>query len=151
MSLIEQAIDAGKHVLSQKPFAVDLAAARALIELGRRSEGSRLAVNQNGRWAPPWRIATLLIEEGQIGEICAVTHLFEHDFDWTVGTQYDDIEHFVLYDFAIHWIDITRCWFHDKTVATVTAREYRTPAQRRVRRPPGARWSSSTTRTARAP
>lgn len=128
-SLIERAIDAGKHVLSQKPFAVDLAAARALVARAD-ARGVRLAVNQNGRWAPSWRIATLLVEEGRIGEVCAVTHLFEHDFDWTVGTQYDDIPHFVLYDFAIHWIDITRCWFHDKTVATVSAREYRTPAQR---------------------
>jgi predicted dehydrogenase len=126
--LIEQAIDAGKHVLSQKPFAVDLAAARALVAHAERS-GVRLAVNQNGRWAPPWRIATLLIEHGQVGEVCAVTHLFEHDFDWTVGTPYDEIEHFVLYDFAVHWIDITRCWLADRTVATVSAREYRTPSQ----------------------
>ena len=35
----------------------------------------------------------------------------------------------MLYDFAVHWIDITRCWLGDKTVATVSAREYRTPAQ----------------------
>ena len=127
-SLIERAIDAGKHVLSQKPFAVDLPAARSLVERAER-QGVRLAVNQNGRWAPPWRIATLLIEQGHIGDVCAVTHLFEHDFDWTVGTPYDEIDHFVLYDFAIHWIDITRCWLRDKAVATVSAREYRTPAQ----------------------
>lgn len=126
--LIAQAIEAGKHVLSQKPFAVDLTAARAMVEHAER-KGVRLAVNQNGRWAPPWRVATLLIEDGRVGEVCAVTHLFEHDFDWTVGTPYDEIEHFVLYDFAVHWIDITRCWLGDKTVATVSAREYRTPAQ----------------------
>jgi predicted dehydrogenase len=126
--LIAQAIDAGKHVLSQKPFAVDLPAARAMVEHAER-KGVRLAVNQNGRWAPPWRVATLLIEDGRVGEVCAVTHLFEHDFDWTVGTPYDEIEHFVLYDFAVHWIDITRCWLADKLVATVSAREYRTPAQ----------------------
>ena len=127
--LIERALDAGKHGLSQKPFAVDLATARGLIEHAERS-GVRLAVNQNGRWAPPWRLATLLVEQGHVGDVCAVTHLFEHDFDWTVGTQYDEMEHFVLYDFAVHWLDITRCWLHDKTVATVSAREYRTPAQR---------------------
>lgn len=126
--LIERSIAAGKHVLSQKPFAVDLATACELVERAER-EGVRLAVNQNGRWAPPWRIATLLIEQGRIGDVCAVTHLFEHDFGWTVGTPYDEMEHFVLYDFAVHWIDITRCWLHDKTVATVSAREYRTPAQ----------------------
>lgn len=126
--LIERALDAGKHVLSQKPFAVDAVAARALVERAER-RGLRLAVNQNGRWAPPWRIATLLVEQGRIGDVCAVTHLFEHDFDWTVGTQYDEMKHFVLYDFAVHWIDITRCWLHGKAIRTVSAREYRTPAQ----------------------
>lgn len=133
--LIEQAIDAGKHVLSQKPFAVDLAAARALVERADRS-GVRLAVNQNGRWAPAWRIATLLVEQGRVGEVCAVTHLFEHDFEWTVGTPYDEMHHFVLYDFAVHWIDITRCWLDAKSVATVSAREYRTPAQRSGQKAP---------------
>jgi predicted dehydrogenase len=133
--LIERAIEAGKHVLSQKPFAVDLAGARALVEQADR-RGVRLAVNQNGRWAPPWRVATLLIEQGQVGDVCAVTHLFEHDFAWTVGTQYDDMEHFVLYDFSVHWIDITRCWLQAKTVATVSAREYRTPAQASGQRAP---------------
>jgi predicted dehydrogenase len=129
--LIEQAIDAGKHVLSQKPFAMDVRAARELVERADR-RGVRLAVNQNGRWAPPWRIATLLVEQGQVGEVCAVTHLFEHDFEWTAGTQYDEMKHFVLYDFAVHWIDITRCWLDEKIVAAISAREYRTPAQ-----PPG--------------
>ena len=133
--LIERSITAGKNVLSQKPFAVDLSAARDLVEHAERS-GVRLAVNQNGRWAPPWRIATLLIEQGRIGDVCAVTHLFEHDFDWTVGTPYDEMEHFVLYDFAVHWIDITRCWLHAKTVATVSAREYRTPAQQSGQKAP---------------
>jgi predicted dehydrogenase len=133
--LIEQAIDAGKHVLSQKPFAVDLGTARGLVERAER-RGVRLAVNQNGRWAPAWRIATLLIQQGRLGDVCAVTHLFEHDFDWTVGTPYDEIEHFVLYDFAVHWIDITRCWLDGKTVATVSAREYRTPSQRSGQRAP---------------
>ena len=136
--LIAEAIDAGKHVLSQKPFAVDLASARDLVERAER-KGVRLAVNQNGRWAPPWRIATLLIEQGRVGEVCAVTHLFEHDFDWTVGTPYDNMHHFVLYDFAVHWLDITRCWMHDKTVATVSAREYRTPAQQTGQKAPWRR------------
>ena len=126
--LIEQAIDAGKHVLSQKPFALDLDAARGLIDRAER-KGVRLAVNQNGRWAPPWRIATRLVEQGRIGDVSAVTHLFEHDFGWTVATPYDEIPHFVLYDFAVHWIDITRCWFADKEVASVRALEYRTPTQ----------------------
>ena len=49
--LIEQALEAGKHVLSQKPFVTDLDEGQRLIELAE-SKGLKLAVNQNGRWAP---------------------------------------------------------------------------------------------------
>ena len=92
-ALMRRALEAGKHVLSQKPFALDIADARGLVEEAER-RGLRLAVNQNGRWAPAWRIATLLVQQGAIGDVCAVTHLYEHDFGWTVGDWPDELEHF---------------------------------------------------------
>ena len=126
--LMRRALEAGKHVLSQKPFALDVGVARELVEEADR-RGLRLAVNQNGRWAPAWRIATLLVQQGAVGEVCAVTHLYEHGFPWTLGTWPDELEHFVLYDFSAHWIDITRCWLDGKDVAAVRALEYRNPGQ----------------------
>ena len=54
VAIIEQAVAAGCHVLSQKPFATDLATARRLVALAE-DQGVKLAVNQNGRWAPHWR------------------------------------------------------------------------------------------------
>ncbi len=131
--LVLRALEAGKHVLSQKPFATDLTTARALIAEADRS-GLRLAVNQNGRWAPAWRTATLLVQQGVVGEVLAVTHLYEVSFSWTVGTAFDQIEHFAIYDYSIHWLDIIRCWIEGRRVGTVRARDYRTPDQ-----PPEAR------------
>jgi len=127
-ALVRQALAAGKHVLAQKPFAADLQTARELVEEGERL-GLRIAVNQNGRWAPAWRAATLLVEQGAIGDVVAVTHLYHHNYGFTLGTVFDEIEHLVLYDYSIHWFDITRCWLEGKTVAAVRAREYRTPNQ----------------------
>ena len=49
--LVEAALRARKHVLSQKPFVLDLDVGERLVELANRN-GVRLAVNQNGRWAP---------------------------------------------------------------------------------------------------
>src|SRR5690606_35745834 len=49
--LVEAALKAGKHVLSQKPFVTDLDTGARLVELADRN-GVKLAVNQNGRWAP---------------------------------------------------------------------------------------------------
>jgi len=128
LELIGRALEAGKHVLAQKPLALDARAARALVEEAER-RGLRLAVNQNGRWAPAWRVATLLVERGVVGDVFAVTHLHDHDFAWIVGTAFDEIPHFAIYDFSVHWIDITRCWLDGKTVSAVRALDFRTPNQ----------------------
>ena len=127
-ALIREALAAGKHVLAQKPLAEDLDTARELVEEAERL-GLRLAVNQNGRWAPAWRAATLLVEQGAVGDVVAVTHLYDHNYGFTLGTVFDGIEHLVLYDYSVHWFDITRCWLEAKRATSVRAREYRTPNQ----------------------
>ena len=140
-ALIREALAAGKHVLAQKPLAEDLDTARELVEEAERL-GLRLAVNQNGRWAPAWRVATLLVEEGAIGDVVAVSHLYDHSFAFTLGTVFDGIEHLVLYDYSVHWFDITRCWLEGKTATTVRAREYRTPNQPSESTAPWGAWAT---------
>jgi predicted dehydrogenase len=137
--LIRRATAAGKHVLAQKPLAADARTARELVEEAER-RGVRLAVNQNGRWSPPWRIATLLIERGAIGEVIAVTHMHDRPLPPLVGTHFDELRHFVIYDYFVHWIDISRCWLDGKSVTAVRARDYRTPDQPPEARSPWAGW-----------
>jgi predicted dehydrogenase len=137
--LIRRAIAAGKHVLAQKPLATDARTARELVEEAER-RGVRLAVNQNGRWSPPWRIATLLIEQGAIGDVLAVTHVHDRPLPPLVGTHFDELKHFVIYDYFVHWIDICRCWLDGKSVTAVRARDYRTPDQPAEARSPWAGW-----------
>jgi predicted dehydrogenase len=126
--LVRSALDAGKHVLSQKPFAAEVGVARGLIDQAER-RGLKLAVNQNGRWTPAWRAATVILQRGAIGDVTAVTHLYDHSFAFTVGTVFDSVPHLVIYDYSVHWIDITRCWLEGHRIASVRAREYRTPNQ----------------------
>jgi predicted dehydrogenase len=140
-AIVRQALEAGKHVLAQKPLAGDVHIARELVEEGERL-GLRVAVNQNGRWAPAWRAATLLIEQGTVGEVVAVSHLYHHNYGFTLGTVFDEIEHFVLYDYSIHWFDITRCWLDGKTITAVRAHEYRTPNQPRESKAPWGAWAT---------
>jgi predicted dehydrogenase len=137
--LIRRAIDAGKHVLAQKPLALEVDAARSLVEEAE-DRGVKVAVNQNGRWSPPWRIATLLIEQGAIGQVVAVTHLHDRPLPPLVGTHFDELEHFVIYDYFVHWIDICRCWFAGNTVETVRALDHRTPDQPDETKSPWAAW-----------
>ena len=126
--LVQQAIEAGKHVLVQKPLAMTVEEAKRIIEMASQ-KGVKVAVNQNGRWAPPWRVATLLIEQGVLGEVFAITHLFETSFKWTIGTKFDQIRQWLLYDYAIHWIDISRCWMGSTPVEWVRAENYRLSLQ----------------------
>jgi predicted dehydrogenase len=136
--LIRRALEAGKHVLSQKPLAQDLDTARELVALADQ-HGVLLAVNQNGRWAPPWRAATLLIEQGVIGDVFAITHLHDRPLPPLVGTHFDELDHFLLYDYDVHWIDISRCWLERSTPVEVRAWDYRTPDQpEETRNPWGA-------------
>jgi predicted dehydrogenase len=137
--VILRALDTGKHVLAQKPLALDLPAARRLAD-DAEARGLRLAVNQNGRWSPPWRIATLLIDEGAVGDVLAVTHFHDRPLPPLVGTHFDELEHFVIYDYFVHWIDICRCWLDRKTVEAVRAFDYRTPDQPAAARSPWAAW-----------
>jgi predicted dehydrogenase len=137
--LIRRALIAGKHVLAQKPLALDVPAAHRIVEEAVE-RGVAVAVNQNGRWSPPWRIATLLIDEGAIGDVIAVTHFLDRPLPPLVGTHFDELEHFVIYDYFVHWIDICRCWLDGKTVQAVRALDYRTPDQPPEARSPWAAW-----------
>ena len=66
LALIEAALAAGKHVLSQKPFVLDLDEGARLCDLAD-AKGVRLAVNQNGRWAPHLAWMREAVHAGLIG------------------------------------------------------------------------------------
>jgi predicted dehydrogenase len=136
---IEKALDAGKHVLAQKPLTTDAAGIEPLLEVAEE-RGLRVAVNQNARWAPVWRLATLLVEQGTIGEVVGVTHLLDKPLPPITGTHFDDIPHMLITDYLVHWVDITRCWLRGKQVSTVQAWDSRLPGQPDTARNP---WSAT--------
>ncbi|MGK0189770.1 MAG: putative dehydrogenase [Verrucomicrobiales bacterium] len=109
VALIEQAIDAGKHVLSQKPFVTDLDVGQRLVDKAD-ARGVLLAVNQNGRWAPHYRYISQAIRAGIIGEISTIDFAQQWDHRWTVGTTFEEIHHLLLYDFGVHWFDFAHCF-----------------------------------------
>ncbi|MES2542632.1 MAG: Gfo/Idh/MocA family oxidoreductase, partial [Pseudomonadota bacterium] len=68
LPILEAALIAGKHVLSQKPFVLDLEQGRDLVTLAREN-GVKLAVNQNGRWAPHLAWMREAVRAGLIGDV----------------------------------------------------------------------------------
>ncbi|MEA2710842.1 MAG: hypothetical protein QOF78_3443 [Phycisphaerales bacterium] len=129
VALIESALNAGKHVLSQKPFVLDLDTGERLVALAKR-KNRKLAVNQNGRWAPHWSYLRQLVAGGHLGDVMSA-HLAVHwDHNWTAGTPFDKVHHLILYDFAIHWFDIVTQFLPHKKALRVYASHAIAPGQR---------------------
>lgn len=125
--IVEQALLARKHVLSQKPFTLDLSKGERLMALARK-QNVKLAVNQNGRWAPHFSYIRQAIGAGLLGRVMAA-HLSVHwDHGWIKGTPFEDVRHIVLYDFAIHWFDILSA-FMNRPARRVYASFARSPSQ----------------------
>jgi predicted dehydrogenase len=104
LDLMGRALDAGKHVLSQKPFVENLDDGRALVELaGRR--GLKLAVNQNGRWAPHLAYIREAVRAGLIGAVAGVHVEIRWSHEWIKGTSFEAMDDLILWDFGIHWFD----------------------------------------------
>jgi predicted dehydrogenase len=61
-------LEAGAHVLVEKPMAVEVGEADAMIQAAQRS-GRLLAVNFQHRFRPEVRAARRLIEEGRLGKL----------------------------------------------------------------------------------
>lgn len=102
--IIEAALKAGKHVLSQKPFVTDLGIGEDLVKLAE-DKGVKHAVNQNGRWAPHKAWMREAAQAGLIGDVISAHVSLHWNHGWTAGTPFDAIEDLVLYDFGVHWFD----------------------------------------------
>jgi predicted dehydrogenase len=126
--LIEAALRAGKHVLSQKPFVVDLDVGERLADIADEM-GVRLAVNQNARWAPHFSYIREAVSAGLLGTIDAIHCDVHWDHSWVKGTVFESIRHLILYDFGIHWFDFVTHIMHSSPVRRVYASMARSATQ----------------------
>lgn len=118
--LVREALNAGKHVLSQKPFALSLDEGLSLVEFAEGRSLS-LCVNQNGRWAPHLAAIREATRGGHIGDVREVEIEVAWDHSWTVGTPFDRTPHLVLFDFGIHWFDFVASLLGGDAIEAVSA------------------------------
>ena len=107
LPILEAAIKAGKHVLSQKPFVLDLVDGARLVGLAR-DHGVKLAVNQNGRWAPHLSWMREAVRAGLVGEVQSIHASLHWNHGWIAGTAFAQTPDLILYDFGIHWFDFVQ-------------------------------------------
>lgn len=120
-NVIKDCLNAGKHVLSHKPFVTDLAKGEELIALAKE-KGLQLAVNQNGRWNPSWNYASQAIRKGIIGDVISiVTEAYWNHNEQGKKPVFNSMKHIILYDYAIHWFDIVNVWMGRKQAKQIFA------------------------------
>lgn len=78
------ALEAGKHVLCEKPMALTVQECRNMIEASKRT-GNKLMVGQICRYAPGFKLAKKMIDDGQIGELFFVESEYAHDYSENPG------------------------------------------------------------------
>ena len=106
------AIEAGKHVLVEKPFALSLGDCRELVAAADRA-GVTLMVAQNQRFLPSHQAARAIIASGELGAIRAVrTDSIQHwgGFLAAGHWQYDGARAGggAVIGVAVHRLDLTR-------------------------------------------
>jgi predicted dehydrogenase len=104
--IAREALEAGRHVLVEKPFTATLAEALDLVRLAER-QGLLLMVSQNYRYYPAAIAAADLVAGGSLGRPLAATVDFRRHAP-TEGYRYWDLPDPLLADMAIHHFDLMR-------------------------------------------
>lgn len=107
--IVLAALEAGKHVLVEKPFTPTLAEAQQLVEAAQKHDRI-LMVSQNYRFFPAVQAVTTLLKEKPLGAIGTINV----NFRFNMGTFLEDDHRYftsfqpLLADMAIHHFDLMR-------------------------------------------
>ncbi len=124
---IEACVDAGVHVLAEKPMAVDAPGVRRVLSAGEkaRKKGVSFVSGFETRYSSEARQAVEKIREGAIGDIVAIQGIYNVGFLWHRGRQpeWTEMEYQVrnwyyftwlsgdhIVEQFVHFMD-KACWF----------------------------------------
>jgi len=109
--IAKAALEAGKHVLCEKPLAMSVAEARTLTELAAAKK-LRGALNHNLRYYPMVQQIRAMRQAGELGDILVVQGtysqdwmLYETDWNWRVDPKVSG-ESRVMADIGSHFFDM---------------------------------------------
>jgi predicted dehydrogenase len=134
-----RALAAGKHVLCEKPLAMNSVESAELVQLAARS-GRAAGVNYNIRYYPLCIEAAERVQRGEVGDLFHVAGSYvqdwlfhETDFNWRVLAQ-EGGELRAMADIGTHWLDLLQ-YITGRAVEAVCADLHTVYPQRR--RPTG--------------
>ena len=111
--MVEAAIGAGKHVICEKPLAMDTAEGEYLLDLATKA-GIVHATNFNFRFYPLCQEARAMVQSGQLGSVNQMTGRYfqdwlvkDTDWNWRLEPELGGDMRAVS-DIGSHWLDLTR-------------------------------------------
>ncbi len=121
------ALEAGKHVLVEKPFVPSLPEARQVIDAAAAAN-RLLMVSQNYRFYPAAQAAASLVRQGVLGPVSGVSVQFRRyaNLQPRETHRHYHIRHPLLMDMAIHHFDLMRAVLRQEPV-TVHCRAWNPP------------------------
>ena len=105
--LVRTALEAGLHVLVEKPFAESVEQARPLVELAE-SRGLTLTVAQNYRYDAAPMLASRLLHERVLGDLKGISVDFRRLYVYDERSAHPEIDHDILLQIAVHHFDLMR-------------------------------------------
>lgn len=106
-AIARAALEAGKHLLCQKPFVPDSRTGRELIALADRV-GRRIAVNQQLRSDEGIAVARAVVQAGWIGRPTAMDFSVDIRTDWSAWPWLVSSERLEISYHSIHYLDAVR-------------------------------------------
>jgi predicted dehydrogenase len=113
VAMARAALEAGKHVMCEKPLAMTSTESAELVALSRRHPGQAAAVCYNIRFYPLCIEARERVRRGDLGEIFHVTGSYSQDwlllptdYNWRVRAE-EGGELRAAADIGSHWLDLT--------------------------------------------
>jgi predicted dehydrogenase len=100
-----QMLEAGKHVVSEKPFCLATAEADAMIQLAEQQQRA-LTVYQSRRWDPDYLAIQQVLQSGSIGPIFHIeTFIGGYSHPCNYWHSHEAISGGIFYDWGSHYLD----------------------------------------------
>ncbi|HHV44093.1 MAG TPA: Gfo/Idh/MocA family oxidoreductase [Firmicutes bacterium] len=74
-----KALEAGKHVLCEKPMALSVSDARSMVEVAEKN-GRKLQIMANYRYYPEWNYVKQVVDSGQLGRPRHLKYIVQKPF-----------------------------------------------------------------------
>jgi predicted dehydrogenase len=111
LSMAKEALQAGKHVICEKPLATSVEEGEELVSIAER-QGLRNCVCHNLRYYPMVQQMRRMREDGDLGEILVVQGtyfqdwlLYDTDWNWRVDAKAGGPSR-CMADIGLHWFDM---------------------------------------------